>query len=43
MKSVLLGCLVAVLLALGAYGVLDRAQKDANVAYATEGVRLSHE
>lgn len=41
MKSVLLGCVVATLLAFGAYLVLAPAQTPASEAYSTEGVRLS--
>lgn len=41
MKSVLLGCIAAGLLAIGAFLVLDPAQTPASTAYSTEGVRLT--
>lgn len=40
MKSVLLGCLAAVLLALVASQVLEIWQEPSATAYSTEGVRL---
>jgi hypothetical protein len=41
MKSVLLGCAIAVLIAFGAYAVLDREfQQTAYERFVTEGVRL---
>lgn len=43
MKSVLLGCLAAVLLALGASQMLEAWQVPAATAYSTEGVRLTTE
>ncbi|MDX5357503.1 MAG: hypothetical protein LPK12_07180 [Rhodobacterales bacterium] len=41
MKSVLLGCLIAVVLAIAAQMVLDREQIDAQTVYSTVGVRLT--
>lgn len=43
MKSVLLGCLIAVLLAFGASQMLEVWQVPAATAYSTEGVRLTTE
>jgi hypothetical protein len=41
MKSVLIGCVAAVAIALGAYVVLDGSlQSTAEQRFATEGVRL---
>ncbi|WP_268887702.1 hypothetical protein [Falsiroseomonas selenitidurans] len=41
MKSVLLGAIAAIVLAIGAYAVLDaRFQQTADQRYATQGVRL---
>ncbi|WP_439596868.1 hypothetical protein [Falsiroseomonas sp.] len=41
MKSVLIGSLAALILAIGAYAVLDRNfQQTADQRYATQGVRL---
>lgn len=41
MKSVLLGCITATLLAIGAWTVLDPEQMPASSAYTTQGVRLT--
>lgn len=41
MKSVLLGCAVAVILAFAAYQLLETWQQPSAAAYSTEGVRLS--
>lgn len=41
MKSVLLGCAVAAILAFAAHLVLEQWQQPSNAAYSTEGVRLS--
>ena len=41
MKSVLIGCIAAVVIAFGAYVVLDtNIQRSAEQRFATEGVRL---
>jgi hypothetical protein len=41
MKSVLIGCVCAIVVALGAYAVLDtRIQQTADERFATTGVRL---
>ncbi|MFC3000635.1 hypothetical protein [Falsiroseomonas tokyonensis] len=41
MKSVLLGTFAAIILAIGAYAVLDRNfQQTADQRYTTQGVRL---
>ncbi|WP_272910981.1 hypothetical protein [Falsiroseomonas oryziterrae] len=41
MKSVLLGCVAAIVIALGAYAVLDgTVQRSAEQRFTTEGVRL---
>jgi len=41
MKSVLIGCVAAVVIALGAYAVLDaNIQRTVEQRFATEGVRL---
>jgi hypothetical protein len=41
MKSVLIGCVCAVVVALGAYAVLDtNIQRSAEQRFTTEGVRL---
>jgi hypothetical protein len=41
MKSVLIGCIAAVVIALGAYAVLDgRVQQTADQRFTTTGVRL---
>jgi hypothetical protein len=41
MKSILTGLVAAVVIAIGAYAVLDGTfQKDASTAFTTEGVRL---
>lgn len=41
MKSVLVGCAVAIIIALGAYAVLDgNVQRTAEQRFTTEGVRL---
>ena len=40
MKSFLVGCAVAVILAIGSAAILDRFQEPASMAYATTGVRL---
>lgn len=42
MKSVLLGCVMAGLLAVGAFLVLDPRQIPVTTAFTTEGVRLSN-
>jgi hypothetical protein len=41
MKSVLIGAIIAIAIALGAYAVLDgNVQQTAEQRFATEGVRL---
>lgn len=41
MKSVLTGCIAAIVIALGAYAVLDmNVQQTADQRFTTEGVRL---
>ncbi len=41
MKSVLIGCIAAIVVALGAYAVLDlNLQRTAEQRFTTEGVRL---
>lgn len=41
MKSVLTGCIVAIVIALGAYAVLDtKVQQTAYERFSTTGVRL---
>ncbi len=40
MKSFLLACIAAVIVAMVAVGVLDRVQQPVEQAFATSGVRL---
>lgn len=41
MKSILIGCIAAAVIALGAYAVLDGSlQRSAEQRFTTEGVRL---
>lgn len=41
MKSVLLGCVSATLVAVAAWAILTPAQTPVTTAYSTEGVRLT--
>ena len=40
MNSFLVSCVVAIVIAVGAYVVLNGYQQDASVAYKTTGVRI---
>jgi hypothetical protein len=40
MKSFLIGCVVAIVMAVAAAAVLDRYQEPTSVAYTTSGVRI---